>query len=204
MKQSQITFLLAVLLLLCSGTLLARDPGKDFLITLDGSKLTGVIKTIAFEKKKTQISFQNDFGTIYRVDASTIYGFAFEDAGEISLFESKFLNGEWQFLKVEKKGNALTVYTSSERQLQFVGFNQSPIVVQDQKSPQLWLQFEGEQPFRVYRFNFRGVLKRKMKSHPELAKRIGKRGFRYKNLSMIVDSYNRFHEKQKEEGDTID
>lgn len=204
MKHSQTTFLLAFLLLLCSGTLHAIDPGKDFLITLDGSKLTGVIKTIAFKQKKTQIYFQNDFGTIYTVDASTIYGFAFEEAGEISLFESKFLNGEWQFLKVQNKGNVLTVYTSTERQLQFAGFNETPIVIEDEKSPQIWLQFEGEQPFRVYRFNFRGVLRKKMKSHPELAKRIGKRGFRYKNLSMIVDSYNRFHEKQQEEMDSTD
>ncbi len=195
MKHSRTIFVLAFLLLLCSGSLQAGDPGKDFLITLDGSKLTGVIKTIAFKQKKTQISFQNDFGTMYVVDASTIFGFAFEENGETSLFESKFLNGEWQFLKVEKRGNVLSLYTSTERQLQFAGFNESPIVVQDKKSPQIWLQFKGEQPFRVYRFNFRGVLRKKMKSHPELAKRIGKRGFRYKNLSMIVDSYNRFHKE---------
>ncbi len=195
MKHAQTTFLLAFLLMLCAGSLLAVDPGKDFLITLDGSKLTGEIKTVAFKQRKTQISFRNDLGTLYTVDASCIYGFACEEAGEILLFESKFLNGEWQFLKVENKGNVLTVYTSSERQLQFVGSNQNPIVVQDQKSPQIWLQFEGEQPFRLYRFNFRGVLRKKMKSHPELARRIGRRGFRYKNLAMIVDSYNRFHQE---------
>ncbi len=185
--------LLAAVLLLYAGTLTANTPGKDFLITLDGSKLTGVIKTITIKKKKTQISFENDFGTKYTVDASTISGFSFEDEGEISLYESKYLNGEWQFLKVEKKGEALSWYTSSERQLQFSGFNESPIVVQE-KQRQIWLQFAGEQPFRVYRFTFRGVMRRRMKDYPALAKRIGKRGFRYKNLPLIVDSYNKFHE----------
>lgn len=185
--------------LIWSSALLANEPGKDFLITLDGSKLTGVIKTITIKQKKTQISFENDFGSRYIVDASTIFGFAFQEQGEISLFESKFLNGEWQFLRVETRGNAVSLYTSSERQLQFVGSDETPIVVQEQKSPQIWLQFEGEQPFRVYRFNFRGVLRKRMKSHPELAKRIGKRGFRYKNLSMIVDSYNRYHKENDED-----
>ena len=67
-------------------------------------------------------------------------------------------------------------------------------MVQENKQ-QIWLQFEGEQPFRVYRFSFRGVMRKKMKDYPALAKRIGKRGFRYKNLPLIVDSYNKYHEQ---------
>ncbi len=194
MKHARTHLILAVILLLGADALAASNPGKDFLITLDGSKLTGVIRTITFKKKKTQISFVNDLGTKYMVDASTISGFSYEEEGEISIYESKFLNGEWQFLRVEKKGQALTWYTSAERQLQFSGFNEDPIVVQENKQ-QIWLQFEGEQPFRVYRFSFRGVMRKKMKDYPALAKRIGKRGFRYKNLPLIVDSYNKYHEQ---------
>lgn len=194
MKHARTHLILAVVLLLGANALATNDPGKDFLITLDGSKLTGVIRTITFKKKQTQISFVNDLGTKYTVDASTISGFSYQEEGEISMYESKFLNGEWQFLRVEKKGQALTWYTSSERQLQFSGFNEDPIVVQENKQ-QIWLQFAGEQPFRVYRFSFRGVMRKKMKDYPALAKRIGKRGFRYKNLPLIVDSYNKYHEK---------
>lgn len=197
MKPLLTHFALVVLLLVCSNPLLADyKRGKDFLITLDGSKLTGLIKTIAFGKKKTQISFENDLGTIYTVDASTIYGFALQEAGGMSVYESKYLNEEWQFLKVEKKGQELVLYTSTERQLQFSGINEAPIVVQEKK-PQIWLQFKGEEPFRLYRFGFRGVLRKRLKSYPDLAKRIGKRGFRYNNLSMIVDSYNKFHQENQ-------
>jgi len=192
MKFLPANFVFAVLLVIGSHPLLASNPGKDFLITLDGSKLTGFIKTIAIKQKKTQISFENDLGTTYTIDASTIFGFAFEEAGEMSLYESKFLNGEWQFLKVEKRGLEVSLYKSSERQLQYSGYQKSPIVVQE-RNPQIWLQFKGEQPFRIYRITFRSVLRKKMKSYPDLAKMIGKRGFRYRNLSMIVDSYNRFH-----------
>ncbi len=191
MKFLPTNLVFAVLLIIGAHPLVASNPGKDFLITLDGSKLTGFIKTIAIKQKKTQISFENDLGTTYTIDASTIFGFAFEEAGEMSLYESKFLNGEWQFLKVEKRGEAVSLYKSSERQLQYSGYRKSPTVVQE-KNPQIWLQFKGEQPFRIYRITFRGVLRKKMKSYPDLAKMIGKRGFRYRNLSMIVDSYNRF------------
>ncbi len=191
MKFLPTNLVFAVLLIIGAHPLVASNPGKDFLITLDGSKLTGFIKTIAIKQKKTQISFENDLGTTYTIDASTIFGFAFEEAGEMSLYESKFLNGEWQFLKVQKRGQAVSLYKSSERQLQYSGYRKSPTVVQE-KNPQIWLQFKGEQPFRIYRITFRGVLRKKMKSYPDLAKMIGKRGFRYRNLSMIVDSYNRF------------
>lgn len=193
MKFLPANFVFAILLIIGSHPLLASNPGKDFLITLDGSKLTGFIKTIAMKQKKTQISFENDLGTTYTIDASTIFGFAFEEAGEMSLYESKFLNGEWQFLKVEKRGQEVSLYRSSERQLQYSGYKKSPTVVQE-KNPQIWLQFKGEQPFQIYRINFRSILRKKMKSYPDLAKMIGKRGFRYRNLSMIVDSYNRFHQ----------
>lgn len=192
MKFLPANFVFAILLIIGSHPLVASNPGKDFLITLDGSKLTGFIKTIAIKQKKTQISFENDLGSTYTIDASTIFGFAFEEAGEMSLYESKYLNGEWQFLKVEKKGLAVSLYKSSERQLQYSGYKKLPIVVQE-KNPQIWLQFKGEQPFRIYRITFRSVLRKKMKSYPDLAKMFGKRGFRYRNLSMIVDSYNRFH-----------
>lgn len=198
MKFLPTNLVFAVLLIIGAHPLVASNPGKDFLITLDGSKLTGFIKTIAIKQKKTQISFENDLGTTYTIDASTIFGFAFEEAGEMSLYESKFLNGEWQFLKVEKRGEAVSLYKSSERQLQYSGYRKSPTVVQE-KNPQIWLQFKGEQPFRIYRITFRGVLRRKMKSYPDLAKMIGKRGFRYRNLSMIVDSYNRFQLNNSEE-----
>jgi|GEM_PF-2081675 len=197
MKLLPTCIVLTVMLLLISHPLLPNNqPGKDFLITLDGSKLTGLIKTIAFGKKNTKITFENDLGTLYTVNASTIFGFALQEGGEMSMYESKYLNGVWQFLKVENKGQALILYTSIERQLQFSGVNEAPIVVQEKK-PQVWLQFKGEQPFRLYRFRFRGVLRKKLKSYSDLAKRIGKRGFRYNNLSLIVDSYNRFHQSKE-------
>lgn len=175
--------------------LTAEKPGKDFLITLNGSKLTGVIKDINLSKEGSQLSFKNDFGDTYTVLPETIFGFVLQEGDETMLYESKCLDRVWWFVQIEKKGKVLSLFTSTERKLQFTNTNEPPIIVEE-KAPQIWLQFAGEPPFKVYRFTYKGILRKKMKSYPDLAKRIGKRGFRYKNLSDIVELYNRFHEKK--------
>lgn len=185
----------AIILLILPSFLLANSPGKDFLITLNGSKLTGNIKDISFSNGQSQIYFENDFGDTYTVFSATIYGFAFYEGGETSIFESKFLNGKWRFLKVEKKGEALSMFTSSERQLKFTNFDESPKVVKE-KNPQFWLQFKGEKPFKLYKLTYKRVLREKMSSFSDLTERLGKRGFRYHNLPMIVDLYNRLHREK--------
>ena len=196
MKLRFTAYLLAVLFLGLPITLVATSPGKGFLITLDGTKLTGFIKTVSFSKGKNQIHFENDFGDQFIIEPVTIYGFTFEENGETVLYESKYLSGEWQFLKVEKKGQALSLYNSAERQLQFSRTNESPIVVEE-KNSQIWLQFAGKQPFKIHRLSYKGVLRKRMASYPDLAIRIGKRGFRYKDLSNIVDLYNKLHQEQQ-------
>ena len=140
-------FLQVLFLLFLSNFLVANTIGKDFLITLNGSKLTGNIKDISFSNTETTLSFENDFGNIYSVNAATIYGFAFAERGETSMYESKFLGGKWLFLKVERKGQALSLYRSSERQLKFIGSGEAPIV-EKEKAAQIWLQFANEQPFK--------------------------------------------------------
>lgn len=172
----------------------ANIPGKDFLITLNGSKLTGKIKYVSTSEKSAQVSFENDFGDIYTVHPAIIYGFAFEENDEISVYESKYIDKEWQFLKVEKRGRALSLYTSTERQLQFTNYDEAPKVV-DEKNTQNWLQFEGEQPFKIYRITFKRVLKKKLESFPELTERLGKKGFRYPNLPLIVELYNKLYDE---------
>ncbi|MEM9918450.1 MAG: hypothetical protein AAF990_10165 [Bacteroidota bacterium] len=193
MKRPFASLLLVAVVLLCSSHfLLANNPGKDFLITLDGAKLTGSIRGIDVSSGHSEISFENDFGDIYTVHPATIFGFVCEAQGETMLYESKCLKGEWLFLRVEKKGEVLSLYTSFERQLQFTQADEPPIVVEE-KNPQVWLQFKGEQPFKLHRLTYRRVLRKRMASYPDLANRIGKRGFRYDNIAMITDLYNKFH-----------
>ncbi|MEO1262759.1 MAG: hypothetical protein AAFZ15_28385 [Bacteroidota bacterium] len=185
------------LFVMLTGLLLASNPspGKDFLITLNGSKLTGNIKIISFSSNESSISFENDFGDIYTVHPATVSGFAHAEKGKTSLYESKLLDGRWMFLKVEKRGEALSLYMSSERQLKFTSSSESPII-EKEKSTQIWLQFADEQPFKIYRLNFKSVLRRKMANYPVLVERLGKRGFKYNNLPAIVDLYNQL-DKQK-------
>jgi len=170
-------------------------PIKIFLTTLNGSNITGIIKTVSITKGKSEILFENDLGDIYTIHPATIFGFTFEEGGEVLLYESKYLGGKWRFLRADQKGTALTMYTSLERQLQFTNSEESPIIIEE-KNPQIWLQFQEEQPIKVYRLTYRRVLRKKLEAFPELAKRIGKRGFKYKNMSSIVDLYNRLHSEK--------
>lgn len=195
MKHPLLKYSLLAILIAIANSFMATNPGKDFLITLNGSKLTGNIKDISLAGSKSQISFENDFGDLYIIHPATIYGFTYENNGTISMYESKNLNGEWHFLKVENKGQILTLYTSSERQLKFSSDGGAPTSVEE-KNPQFWLQFKDEPPFKVFKFNFKNSLRKRMGNYPELETRLGKKGFRYKNLSAIVDLYNRLHNGQ--------
>ncbi|MEM7103225.1 MAG: hypothetical protein AAF502_08855 [Bacteroidota bacterium] len=192
MKRCWTDLIAAALLLILPYLLAASGEGKDFLITLNGSKLTGEIKVTANDKGKSEISFQNDFGDVYAIHPATIFGFAYQDKDEVFLYESKKLDGKWQFLKVEKKGEAVNLYSSSEKQLQFISSGESPVVVKV-KNPQSWVQFKGQPPIKVHKWNYKGLLKEKMAAYPELVEMIGKRGFKFSNLSMMVDLYNKFH-----------
>ncbi len=189
-------FLQTVIFLLLSNLLIGNNPGKDFLITLNGAKLTGNVKDLSLSNNKSHLSFENDFGDVYTIHPATINGFTFDENGETSLYESKFVGGTWQFLKVEKKGQALTLYKSSERQLKFINSNEAPIV-EKEKAIQIWLQFAKEQPFKIHRLTFKSTLKKKMAAFPEIVDRLGKRGFKYNNLPSIVELYNRLHATTK-------
>lgn len=189
-------FILITLLVFSPNFAEANNPGKDFLITLNGSKLTGNIKDVSFADGMTQLHFENDFGNNYVVNPATIFGFVWSEGAETHLYESKHLDGKWQFLKVEQRGQALSMYVSTERQLQFTHSGGAPIVVKE-KNPQIWFQFKGEQPFKVYRFAYKRTLRKKMEAYPDLSKNIGKRGFRYKDLSKIVELYNRLEDSSK-------
>ena len=183
--------LFKTILLLCLPFLLwASNPGKDFLITLNGAKLTGNIKEISFGKGDFQISFENDFGDTYNIHPATIYGFVFEVEGKILVYESKYLNGKWQFFKVEKKGQALSMYISVERKLLYTSSGGSPVVLEE-KNPQIWLQFGEESPFKIHWLNYKSVLRKRMQAFPDLVDRIGKRGFRYNDLANMVELYNK-------------
>ena len=182
-----------VLFLGTTNFLMANVSGKDFLITLNGSKLTGQVKDISLSENKSHLSFENDFGDLYVIHPATVYGFAFEKNGEVTLYESKFLNGNWLFLKVENRGQALSLYTSSERQMKFINLNEAP-VVESERAVQVWLQFAKEEPFKVFRFNYKRILKKRMAAYPVITEQLGKRGFKHRDLPAIVELYNRLHE----------
>ena len=186
-------FFLIVILAFFANNLFSKTPGEDFLITLDGHKLTGDVKDIFFSDWESRVSFENDFGDLYSIHPACIYGFAFQENGQTVHYESKYLGGNWAFLKVEKRGQALSLYRSSERKIEFSQEDGKP-VVKARKVSEIWLQFDKKRPFRIYRVGFRKTLREKFAHYPELANLIGKKGYRFKNLSKIVEIYNEIYD----------
>lgn len=195
MKSSFTRFFPILLSFILPQFLLANNPGEDFLITLNGYKLTGNVKDIFFSDWQSRLSFENDFGDLYSIHPACIYGFAFQEEGNTVYYESKYLGGNWAFLKVEKRGQALSLYRSAERKIQFTQSEGKP-VIQQKKVSEIWLQFDGKRPFRMYRLTYRKVLKQRFAHYPELAKIIGKKGFRFKNLPQIVERYNEIYDEK--------
>lgn len=194
MRPSFTRFFLIISIFILPNFLTANTPGEDFLITLDGYKLTGNVKDIFFSDWQSRLSFENDFGDLYSIHPACIYGFAFQEKGKTIYYESKYLGGSWAFLKVEKRGQALSLYRSSERKIEFSQI-EGKSIIQEKKVSEIWLQFNKKRPFRVYRLSFRKVLRQKFAHYPELAQLIGKKGFRFKNLPAIVEIYNEIYDK---------
>lgn len=195
--RSLYTLLLSIIIFsLFLNTLQANNPGKDFLITLNGYKLTGNVKDIFFSDWQSRVSFENDFGDLYSIHPACIYGFAFEERGQTVYYESKFLEGSWAFLKVEKRGQALSLYKRSERKIQFT--ESEGKAIKEKGGTEIWLQFDQKKPFQIYRVGFRTTLRKKFAHYPELANLIGKKGYRFKDLSKIVEIYNEIYDRNGE------
>ena len=189
-------FTLFISLLFISNSLTAGDPGKDYIITLNGIKLTGDVKDIFFSNIQSRLSFENDFGNLYSVHPACIHGFAFREGEKTIYYESKYLGGRWDFLKVEKRGSALSLYRSSERKIEFTQLHGEPII-ETKKVTEIWLQFQGQKPFRVFPLGYKKLLKQKFAHYPELANRIGKKGYKFRDLPKIVELYNELHDKNE-------
>ncbi|RMG79111.1 MAG: hypothetical protein D6714_16910 [Bacteroidetes bacterium] len=176
-------------LTLCFPVLLFADPGKGYLITLDGHKLTGQVHDILFSAWQTRLRFENDFGDVYAIHPATIYGFVFENDGHFHYYESKFLGGTWAFLEVEKRGEALSLYRNPRRKLRVRKNDGEPYITQ-KKASETWLQFNGKRPFRIYRLGYKKILRQNLSEYPELADLIGQKGYRFRDLPRIVELYN--------------
>ncbi len=196
-KLNQTPFIIILFFsLIFSGQALGADEQtpRGYLVTKNGKKLTGSISEVFGEN---QILFINDFGTPYKIHAALIYGFVINRQGKNIFYASKFSGKKWHFMQLLYKGESMNLYSAPIIQLQNNAFNQfgggNPKLIH---SDAFFVEINGRLPVQVSRVNFKKSMRRLLKTEaPELAKLIGSKGYRFKNLQEIILKYNEIIQK---------
>lgn len=186
---------LYLLLFLSCSLSLSAAQFRGFLLTKDGYKLTGYLEVVTYTLTGNTITFSNDFGDRYTIHPFLINGFGFSDDGESYRFVSRFSEGQWYFLQVVNDDRNLKLYSLPESRKwvddKLLRLISTPV-------PEYFIEPRGQTLIPVPRTAFKRVLREFCKPrYPELAKRIGKRGYRYKNIAGIIAEYNERNSRKR-------
>ncbi len=191
-KQLLRTVLISALVIFLSTRASADKSG--YLVTKSGVWLTGSISSVYNEN---QILFINDFGTPYQIYADLIFGFVVRNQnGENELYLSKVYGGKCRFMKMIYQGERVNLFKGQiERERRLTSFYMQPS--QTYISDEYFIEIKGSYPMLITRRKFRGILRRLFKRQtPELADKIGKRGYRYKDIVDIIKEFNKLRREK--------
>lgn len=192
MKKIYTTF--ALLLTLSYSLFATQNPG--FIITKDAKIITGKVADIFYSSWKTELIFINEMGRRYAFHPAVIAGFAIKTDGELVHYESKFRKGQWQFMNVLEKGKNLSLYRSPSVKTQEWSINYGDDQIVSRKVTEYWLEYEKNAPVRVSSINYKRLLRQYLVLEPELVEKLGKKGYRYKNLQTIVQEFNQLNSRK--------
>lgn len=181
--------LLLSVFLLSAAIIQMNAANKGYIVTKDGVHLTGEIGEIFYSELLSTVIFINDFGTPYRLYPQLISGFVFKQEEGLTRYESKYKDGAWCFLKVVEKGRILSLYKTHEEKTEFAdGALES--FGRTYKVNEYWLQYRQERPVQISRFNFRRTMRKKLWLYPAISRKVGKPGYRFKNIQTLVQEVN--------------
>lgn len=184
---------LYLLCLLVLPLCLDAMPWRGYLVSKNGIPLTGYISQISHKAKTSTVVFINDFGNRYEFPAELIKGFAYRDGERTIAFESKRVGGRWRFLQIVQKNAPLelhlltkgTAFTTLEAWEDAMAGNGLPVIA-------YWLKPRGRRAVKIGRWGFRRKMRRLLQDRaPELAEKVGEKGYRFHDVPAIVEEYNR-------------
>lgn len=180
---------LCLLLVFSCTWCMADDLYKGYIITLNGYHLTGQIGEIYLEDNQKRVVFINDFGTPYMISPRLIAGFSFKDGEELVTYQSSIIDKEWVFLRVISEGEGIRLLKSPEKEKEII-IDQFGLSTQTVRSNKYFIQLKNRRPEKVKRLGFRRQMRRLLGQRaPELAEKIGQKGYRWKNLTKIAEEY---------------
>lgn len=162
---------------------------RGFLLTKDNYRLTGYINKIEYSLTGIVIQFTNDFGDQYNIYPNLVNGFGFTNEGKTYRYVSRYYEGRWLFLEALETGKRLNLFRAPDGSQRWVddsfqAFLSDPIA-------EYWLQLRGAEIIPLQRIGYKRQLRELLaETAPSLANKIGKKGYRFKDIEAIVANYN--------------
>lgn len=168
---------------------LQAESLRGFLLTKDNYQLTGYFNVLSYSPTGNLITFTNDFGDVYSIHPRLVKGFGFSKDGTSFRFVSRFHEGQWFFLHEEIAGKSLSLYRLPDNSNNWV--DDSMLQLFTIPPPTYYLLYGDRKILPVPRSGFKRTMRDFLETRsPALASKIGKKGFRYRNLSEIVVQFN--------------
>ena len=174
--------------LLCS-TVSFAESYRGFLLTKDGLQLTGYLNVLQYSPGGNLITFTNDFGDEYQIHPFLVSGFGFNYNGEAMRFVSRRHEGLWYFLQEEVRGRAISLFRLPRGGGQWV--DDSMLRMFTEPPPEYYLEYGVGEFLAVPRGGYKKTLRDFFRdASPELSRKIGSKGYRYRDLHDIVIEFN--------------
>lgn len=181
------------ILLLTTALLSAQSyqAMSGYIVTKNHHHLTGAIGTIDHNTYGTMVEYINDFGTPYYLHPALIRGFVFYEGPAIRAYESKHWKDRWYFLKVQYAGENISLLQTPELQIDYT-INNGYLNSRTRKSVRYWVSMPNGYIQPLKRLGFRSQMKRLIREvSPQLARKIGRKGYRFQDLFTILQEYDR-------------
>jgi hypothetical protein len=192
-----IKLLLLFFLIGASGLMASNNPEKGYIVTKDGIFLSGYIGDIYHSPRASIVTFINDLGDIYHLEAELIKGFVCRGNQSVDAYKSHLIGRRWFFLKVMVKSKGVVLYQAPLE----VSFQQSGLGLAETRTrttARFWLEWKDKTPMRLQRLGYRNKLRKLLQEKaPSLADKVGSKGYRFGNIPSIIEEYCHILEDQR-------
>ncbi|NJC26315.1 hypothetical protein [Neolewinella antarctica] len=179
----------ALLLVVAFTLTAAAESYRGFLLTKDNYQLTGYFNLIEYSPTGNYITFTNDFGDVYAIAPQLVKGFGFNQEGSSIRFISRYHEGQWFFLREVEPGRHLSLFALPDGKDQYV--DDSMLRLFSTQPAAYWFEYGKNQLLPIPRVGYKRTIRNFMaESNPSLAGRIGKKGYRYRDMVNIVAEFN--------------
>jgi len=186
--------------ILSAGLLSAHaNPVKGHIVTKDDKCLSGYIGEIYHSPRSSVVVFINELGSLYHLEAELIKGFVCNKKQSAEAYKSQLIGRRWFFLKVILQSEGITLY-QAPLETSYHHLQSGLMKSQSRSTTQFWLDRSSKEkePERIRRWGYKKKLRTLLgKQAPELADKIGKKGYRFRDIPDIIEAYSKILREKK-------